>query len=277
LRLVLISEVQANLHALEAVLAAIDADPDEEDRVICAGDVIGLGPHPNEVLDLIRNRNIETVRGNYDDAVAFERMSSGVDLVNTAAESDDRSAVEWTRRTLTKENMTYLQKLPRDVRVFPGPGGGSIRRDDLNKSVRDEQKSLVARSIFGSLFRPSPLRRRVKKILVVHGSPRALNERIVEESANSILKTIADESRADLLITGHAGMGFRREAAGMTFIGVPGLSGSEAAAGEAEYAVIDLAGGLDVEFRRVPYDFNDYLNAMSTRGLPLSLKTRFAG
>lgn len=276
MRLIVISEVQANLHALEAVLAAIDADWNEEDRIICGGDVVGLGPHPNEVLDLIRKRDIETVRGNYDDAVAFERMSSGVDFLNTVAESDDRSAVEWTRRALSAENMSYLQNLPRDVRVFPGPGGGSIRRDDLRKSVRDEQKSLVARSIFGSLFRPSP-RRRIKKVLVVHGSPRSLNERVVEDTANSILQTIAGEARADLLISSHAGMGFRKEAAGVTFIGVPGLSGSSPTAGEAEYAVINLSGEVGVEFRQVPYDFVEYLYAMSSRGLPRSLTGRFAG
>ncbi len=118
MRFAVISNIQANFSALEAVLLAVDSYPQRIERIICAGDIVGLGPHPNEVLDLVRQRAIEAVRGNYDDAVAMERIGSGVDFPDTASEEADSAAIEWTRRNLTEENLGYLQELPRDLRLF---------------------------------------------------------------------------------------------------------------------------------------------------------------
>ena len=63
MKLAVISDIHANLHALEAVLDDLDqADPD---LLVCLGDLVGYGAHPNEVVSLIRDRRIPTVMGNY--------------------------------------------------------------------------------------------------------------------------------------------------------------------------------------------------------------------
>src|SRR4051794_40216797 len=78
-RYAVISGVQGNVVALNAVLEEIGRQTGIE-RILCAGDVVGLGPHPNEVIDLLRDLHVDVVKGNYDDAVAFNRISSGVDF-----------------------------------------------------------------------------------------------------------------------------------------------------------------------------------------------------
>lgn len=60
----LISDIHANLPALEAVLAEIDDLGIE--RILCCGDIVGYGPHPRECVELIRQRKIPSVLGNHD-------------------------------------------------------------------------------------------------------------------------------------------------------------------------------------------------------------------
>ena len=67
MRVAVISDIHGNLHALEAVLAALDADPVEE--VWCLGDTVGYGPKPNECCALVRERAHVSLCGNHDLAV----------------------------------------------------------------------------------------------------------------------------------------------------------------------------------------------------------------
>ncbi len=70
-----ISDVHANLPALEAALARI-AELDI-DTVYCGGDLVGYGPHPNEVCRLIEQRQIPTTYGNYDYAIGRDLEDCG--------------------------------------------------------------------------------------------------------------------------------------------------------------------------------------------------------
>src|SRR3954451_1339090 len=70
-----ITDIHANLPALEAALARIDALGIEE--TYCGGDLVGDGPHPNEVCSLIAERRIPTIYGNYDYAIARDLDDCG--------------------------------------------------------------------------------------------------------------------------------------------------------------------------------------------------------
>lgn len=268
MRFAVISDIQANLAALQAVLASIDGLEEPVEQIVSAGDTVGLGPQPNEVLDLLRERDIQSVRGNYEDAIAFDRLSSGVDFPNAAAEERDRQALRWTRRTLTDENMAYMRRMPEDVRLYPSLSGMRVKRDDLRKAETEYGRGLIKRAMFGGLLRSRPTT--VKKVRVLHGSPRAMNEFIREDTANSILEAIARQSETDLLITGHAEEQFRRDAAGMMFLGVGSVSGPNAELGEAEYTVVTVGGEVGVDFERVPYDLAQHRQAILASGLPAS-------
>ena len=68
MKVAIMSDVHANPTALERVLA--DAEQCGVEQVICAGDVVGYGPYPSETIRILRERNIPTVIGNHDAAVA---------------------------------------------------------------------------------------------------------------------------------------------------------------------------------------------------------------
>lgn len=94
-----IADPHANLAALEAVLE----DMPRVDDILCAGDLVGYGPHPNEVVDLVNSKNIFSVLGNHDHAVVEESFGS---LNDFAAE-----AARWTLTELTEENIDFLENL----------------------------------------------------------------------------------------------------------------------------------------------------------------------
>jgi diadenosine tetraphosphatase ApaH/serine/threonine PP2A family protein phosphatase len=102
MRLLVLSDIHANLTALEAVLA--DA-AGRWDRVWFLGDLVGYGPDPNEVIGRLRALDALALSGNHDWAVLGK-----LDLFDF--NEDARRSVEWTRRQLTAENRDYLQTLP---------------------------------------------------------------------------------------------------------------------------------------------------------------------
>jgi len=102
MRTLVLSDLHANLTALQASLDAADG---KWDRVVCLGDVVGYGPDPNEVATRVRELGAVTIRGNHDKAVA-ELMPT--DDFNPVA----KLAVHWTRSQLSNENLDWLAALP---------------------------------------------------------------------------------------------------------------------------------------------------------------------
>ncbi|MFQ5945819.1 MAG: metallophosphoesterase family protein [Anaerolineae bacterium] len=106
MRHLILSDIHANLPALEAVLA--DANLSRVDRVFCLGDVVGYGPNPNECLEKVRELVDFCVVGNHDWA-AIGRTP--IVEFNPAA----LEAARWTQEALTDENREYLEGLPEIV------------------------------------------------------------------------------------------------------------------------------------------------------------------
>jgi diadenosine tetraphosphatase ApaH/serine/threonine PP2A family protein phosphatase len=102
MRIAVISDIHANQHALEAVLAAIDADG--ADEIWCLGDTVGYGPKPNECVALVRERTSICLAGNHDLVVLGK-----IDLAAFAGEA--AAAAEWTRTILDADSTTFLAAL----------------------------------------------------------------------------------------------------------------------------------------------------------------------
>ena len=104
MRYLVLSDIHANLEALDAVLAAAADIP--HDRVLVLGDLVGYGANPNEVVDRIRAlAPLATIRGNHDKVGAGLEPS---DAFNTVA----RTAIRWTYEALSDENRDWLAALP---------------------------------------------------------------------------------------------------------------------------------------------------------------------
>ncbi|HLJ65921.1 MAG TPA: metallophosphoesterase family protein [Chloroflexota bacterium] len=266
MRLAVFANVQGNAAALRAVIDDAQAHLSRLDSLVCAGDVVGLGPEPNQVLELLRENGIPTVRGNYDDAVAAGKDESGMDFPSDAAATYDAAALGWTRSVLAAHNLEYLQQLPRDLRLLPAPSGVRVQADQADERQSEYRRTFFLRALFGGLVRtPVSVSQR---ILVLHGSPRALNEFVREDTANSILEAIAKDAQFDLLISAHAGVPFRRDHNGATFIGAGRVSGAPNPAGRGYYAVITTGDPVDVEFREIAYDAAAYRDAVRNAGMP---------
>jgi predicted phosphodiesterase len=102
MRVAVISDIHANLHALEAVLAAIDAE--RVDTVWCLGDVVGYGPRPNECCAAIAQRTGLCLAGNHDLVVRGD-----IDLSDFAG--DAGAAASWTKTVLTDASAAFLARL----------------------------------------------------------------------------------------------------------------------------------------------------------------------
>ena len=110
MRYLILSDIHANLEALEAVLATVL--PDSYDRVLVLGDVVGYGADPNAVVDRVRAMKPDIIiRGNHD------KVASGVedaDGFNYMA----REAADWTYDELTPENRQYVATLPYGPKIY---------------------------------------------------------------------------------------------------------------------------------------------------------------
>jgi len=102
MRIAVISDIHANLHALESVLSDIDHESVEE--IWCLGDVVGYGPRPNECCDLIRERATISLCGNHDLA--------SLGLLDVAEFSGDAAtAARWTSGVLGEDQRAWLRSL----------------------------------------------------------------------------------------------------------------------------------------------------------------------
>jgi predicted phosphodiesterase len=101
-RLAVISDVHANMEALEAVLGEAEGM-----EVICLGDLVDYGAQPNEVVGLVREKKVVSVMGNHDFAV----LSGDASMFNPEAAISSA----WTRGRLTEENRDYLRRLPLEL------------------------------------------------------------------------------------------------------------------------------------------------------------------
>ncbi len=114
MRLLILSDIHANIDALDAVLAAAPAG--SWDRVVVLGDLVGYGAEPNAVVDRVRALDpVATIRGNHDKAACG--LDDGSNFNQIA-----RFAAAWTGDALTEDNREYLRALP----AGPLPVGGDV-------------------------------------------------------------------------------------------------------------------------------------------------------
>jgi putative phosphoesterase len=126
----IISDVHANLEALQAVFAGLE----RADSIYCVGDVVGYGPDPNECCELLRDRGVRCVRGNHDHICATLK---DVGPCSSLA----RHSFRWTHERLTEANRQWLRGLPLCIEadgmtlVHGAPG---TPRDMLNAYVFEQ-------------------------------------------------------------------------------------------------------------------------------------------
>ena len=131
MRALILSDIHANLEALNAVLAAAG----DWDALWNLGDMVGYGASPNQVLDVIRPLATLTVRGNHDRVCCG--LSSALNFNPTA-----RAAAKWTLAKLTPDNLEWLRALPQGPleTEAPGPDAKAVRVTLVHGSPLNEDQ-----------------------------------------------------------------------------------------------------------------------------------------
>ena len=141
MRVAIISDIHGNLAALEAVLAAIDADPPDE--IWCLGDLVGYGPKPNECTAIVRERAAVCLCGNHDlgvlGTISLDEFSG-----------DAGTAALWTRGVLADDARAFLDALEPQgkasgVALFHGSA-----RDPVWEYVLSDEAALATLAIAGT-------------------------------------------------------------------------------------------------------------------------------
>ncbi|HET6380829.1 MAG TPA: metallophosphoesterase family protein [candidate division Zixibacteria bacterium] len=229
MRIALLSDVHANLPALRAVLddiAAIGCD-----AVWCAGDVVGRGPHPNEVVEELRRLEIPTVQGNWDEAVSMGREVTGSIWATPEDEADGHANLAWTLSRLTDENCTWLRQLPDKLRL----------------------------EVHG------------RSALLFHGTPLKQNEYLWDDRPSRYFGRIAFDEGDDLFCFGHSHQHFHKVVGQAHFVAAGSVGCGDAEDPRARYAVIYVTeADLVVGFRAVEYDYASVARDLVMAGLSIN-------
>jgi predicted phosphodiesterase len=106
-----IADIHANLPALQTAMEVLTREG--TDAFVCLGDLVGYGPHPDEVVDVVANHEMPCVLGNHDEVVA---TGNGFERVNELA----AATLRWTAERISPDARAYLAALPIRRRVDGG-------------------------------------------------------------------------------------------------------------------------------------------------------------
>jgi predicted phosphodiesterase len=237
MRVAVVSDIHSNLHALEAVLAAIDAEAPDE--LWCLGDLVGYGPRPNECCAAIAKRADVCLVGNHDLAVR-----GTIDLAEFGGEAG--VAATWTREVLEPEAKKLLDSLePQGAAHGVALYHGSAR-DPVWEYVLSDEAAFVTIALAN-----------VPLVLVGHSH-------VALQIALS-----GEEIRG-----GAAPAGTELELAGVQALLNPGSVGQPRDSDpRAAYLLLDLE-AQRASFRRVKYDVERTQREMRDAGLPELLAAR---
>ena len=172
MKIVLFSDVHSNLPALEAFFK--DIEKREYDAIYCLGDLVGYNIWPNEVIEEIRKRKIATIAGNYDFGIGRNSDDCGCAYKTDEEKANGAVSISLTNQLVSAPNRKYLRTLPAHIKV--------------EFKLNDDQLNL----------------------LLVHGSPRKINEYLFEDRAEKSMTRIMVQADADIMCFGHTHKPYHR-------------------------------------------------------------------
>ncbi|TDH28700.1 metallophosphoesterase [Segetibacter sp. 3557_3] len=172
MRIALFSDIHANLPALEACFKSIEAQM--PDAIYCLGDLVGYNIWPNEVINEIRKRGIPTIAGNYDQGIGLMSDECGCAYKTEPEKDMGKISISYTNSLVKPDERRYLRTLPAHIKVE-----FQLNEDNLN-------------------------------LLLVHGSPRKINEYLFEDRDEKSLLRIMEQADADIMCFGHTHKPYHR-------------------------------------------------------------------
>jgi predicted phosphodiesterase len=236
MRYALISDIHANLPALEAVLDDIDRRADTH-AIYHLGDLVGYAPWPNEVVDRLRRRGIPGVAGNYDSTVAAGYKHCGCRYEDPRQEELSHLSYAWTREQVSPDSRRWLGALP--FRIDLRPLGGHLAGP---------------------------------RLFLVHGNPVLNTVYWTEDRPDDFCLKMAEQLGAragDVVAFGHTHLPWHRAIDGIHFVNTGSVGRPKDGDWRAGYVIVELGEGAPrVEFVRVEYDLEKAAAAIEESTLP---------
>lgn len=221
-----------DIHANLPALEAVLQDIDARGlaNLHCLGDLVGYGTFPNEVVDTIRGRNIPTLMGNYDQGVGHSSDDCGCAYRTPEAKVLGERSIAWSNAHTSEANKAYLRGLPAHIPLQLG---------DL-------------------------------RVVLVHGSPRKVNEYLYEDRPDNSFERLLDLVEADVLVCGHTHLPYHKLLPSERHVVNAGSVGKPKDHDpRAGYVVLRANGrALEVEFIRVAYDVEQAAQAIEATEMP---------
>jgi putative phosphoesterase len=232
-RVAVITDIHANLPALQAALARIDEL--SVDATYCGGDLVGYGPHPNEVCALIAERGIPTIYGNYDYAIARDLTDCGCAYITPHDRELGQRSVDWTLAHTDQASKDFMHGLPFDLRFAVGDAA----------------------------------------VHLVHGSPRKVNEYLFEDKPARLYERLAAAEDADALVFGHTHRPWVEDYGGVRFVNCGSVGKPKDGDPRAAFAVLEATSdGVLATIERVAYDAGAVAREVEEAGLPGELAAK---
>jgi len=233
MRIAIISDVHGNVHALDAVLADLDASG-PFDEVIYAGDVAFNGAFPAESIDRLRERGYRAVRGNTDEFLVVAARGSSFETSITDEKQQHSPALQeldrWANARLTDEHIDYLASWPLRIDIA-GP---------------DQQR-----------------------LTICHASPWSAHVTVFEEAPEDVARQMLDYADSQAVCYGHIHVQYRRDIDGRRLCAVGSIGAPFDGDPRADYAVMTNDGsGWDVEFHSIDYDIQAAYDGLMNSTLP---------
>ena len=236
MRYALLSDVHANLAALDAVLADIAARP-EIVATYHLGDLVGYSSQPSEVVERIAAAGIAGVAGNYDSSVATDYKHCGCRSESPRQEELAHISYEWTRANTSPAAKRVLRGLPFRIDIRP---------------------------LGGHLSGPA--------IRLFHGNHNLNTFYMFEDRPDSMLEAMATALGAragDVICFGHTHKPWHREVAGVHYVNTGSVGRPKDGDWRAGYVLLDIGdSAVGVEFVRVDYDIESTIAGVRAAGLP---------
>jgi predicted phosphodiesterase len=218
----LISDIHANLPALEAVLADVEKRG-LVDATYHLGDLVGYAPWPDEVVNLLRRAGVPGVAGNYDSTVATRYSHCGCRYEDPHQEALSHESYAWTLDHVGPVTRAYLGALPFRIDLRPLGGHAS-----------------------------GPM------LTLVHGTPTLNTVYWTEDRSDAFctkMSRMAGLKAGDTVAFGHTHKPWTREVDGVQFINTGSVGRPKDGDWRAGYVIVDIVPNhTTVEFVRVEYD-----------------------
>jgi putative phosphoesterase len=226
-RVAVITDIHGNLPALQSTLARIDEIG--VDATYCGGDLVGYGPHPNEVCALMAERAIPAIYGNYDYAIARELTDCGCAYVTSHDRAIGQLSVDWTLAHTDAASKGFMRELPFDLRFAVGDSA----------------------------------------VHLVHGSPRKVDEYLFEDKPARLYERLAAAEEADTLVFGHTHKPWIHDFGGVRFVNCGSVGKPKDGDPRAAFALLEADGAhLRATIERVEYDAAAVAREVRAAGLP---------